>query len=66
MYRREAGGAFANVTFTKINGALVKTPSFHDAQVRPGGTFIYAVSAVDLRNNESEKSQETSEHVPLE
>lgn len=66
VYRREAGGAFANVTFTKINSALVKTPSFHDAQVRPGGTFIYAVSAVDLRNNESEKSQETSERVPLE
>jgi hypothetical protein len=61
IYRREASGAF-----TKINSTVVKTPSFHDAQVRPGGTFIYAVSAVDLRNNESEKSKETSERVPLD
>ncbi|HET9790634.1 MAG TPA: hypothetical protein VFR08_04970, partial [Candidatus Angelobacter sp.] len=66
VYRRETSGAFGNGAFTKINSALVKTPSFHDAQVHPGGTFIYAVSAVDLRNNESEKSQETSERVPLD
>jgi hypothetical protein len=66
VYRREVSDASANVTFTKINSALVKTPSFHDAQVRPGGTFIYAVSAVDLRNNESNKSKETSERVPLD
>jgi len=61
IYRREGAGEFA-----KINSGLVKTPAFHDAQVRAGGTFIYAVAAVDFRGNESEKSKETSERVPLE
>ena len=61
IYRREGSGAFA-----KINGALLKSPAFHDTQVRAGDTYIYAVSAVDLRNNESAKSKETSERVPLE
>lgn len=61
VYRREGTGAFA-----KINSALVKSPAFHDAQVRAGDTYIYAVSAVDLRNNESEKSKETAERVPLD
>jgi len=60
VYRRDASGAYV-----KINAALVKSPAFHDAQVRAGDTYIYAVSAVDLRNNESDKSKETSERVPL-
>ena len=61
VYRREGAGEFA-----KINSGLVKTPAFHDAQVRTGSTFTYAVSAVDARGNESGKSGETSEHVPKE
>jgi hypothetical protein len=61
VYRCEGAGEFV-----KINSGLVKTPAFHDGQVRAGGTFIYAVAAVDLRGNESEKSKETSERVPLE
>jgi hypothetical protein len=48
----------------KINSELVKTPSFPDAQVRPGTKYFYAVSAVDLRGNESGRSAETSETVP--
>jgi hypothetical protein len=48
----------------KINSELVKTPSFRDAQVKPGTKYFYAVSAVDLRGNESGRSAETSETVP--
>ncbi len=48
----------------KINTELVKTPSFRDSSVERGTTYYYAVTAVDLRGNESAKSQETSEQVP--
>jgi hypothetical protein len=48
----------------KINSELVKTPSFRDSQVKPGTKYLYAVSAVDLRGNESGRSAETSETVP--
>ncbi len=48
----------------KINSELVKTPSFRDSNVQPGTKYFYAVSAVDLRTNESGKSEETSETVP--
>lgn len=48
----------------KINSDLVKTPRFADPGVQPGMKYFYSVSAVDLRNNESGKSEETSETVP--
>jgi hypothetical protein len=48
----------------KVNTDLVKTPAFRDTTVKPGTKYFYAVSAVDLRNNESGKSAETSESVP--
>jgi hypothetical protein len=48
----------------KINLELVKTPRFPDAQVQPGKRYFYSVTAVDLRGNESGKSEETSETVP--
>ena len=50
----------------KINSELVKTPSFRDTDVKPGTKYFYAVSAVDLRANESERSKEASETVPQE
>ncbi len=59
VYRHEAGA-----TPAKINGELVKAPAFRDTQVEPGKTYFYSVTAVDLRNNESEKSAEASESVP--
>ncbi len=49
----------------KINTELVKTSAFRDAAVRRGMKYFYSVSAVDLRGNESGKSQETSETVPF-
>lgn len=48
----------------RINTELVKTPSFRDENVAEGQTYIYAVSAVDLRGNESSRSETTSESVP--
>lgn len=57
---RHVGGAAA----VKVNTELVKTPAFRDASVSPGTTYYYAVSAVDLRGNESGKSEEAHESVP--
>jgi hypothetical protein len=48
----------------KINSEPVKTPSYRDTSVSPGKTYTYAVSAVDVRNNESKKSEEATETVP--
>jgi hypothetical protein len=59
VYRREADGQAQ-----KINAELVKTPAFRDANVTAGHTYLYTVSAVDLRANESGRSEETSESVP--
>jgi hypothetical protein len=58
VYRRESGE-----TLVKLNAELVKTPAYRDAQVTSGKTYIYSVSAVDERGNESDKSQEASEAV---
>ncbi|HJX84046.1 MAG TPA: fibronectin type III domain-containing protein [Candidatus Angelobacter sp.] len=62
VYRRAAD----EQQFKKLNTELVKTSAFRDTAVRPGMQYFYAVSAVDLRSNESPKSAETSETVPRE
>lgn len=59
VYRRTEGQPAV-----KINPDLVKTPAFRDTAVQPGTTYFYSVSAVDLRGNESARSQETSESAP--
>jgi hypothetical protein len=59
VYRHENGQAPA-----KINSALVKTPSFRDDNAQPGHTYFYSVSAIDLRWNQSPRSEKTSESVP--
>jgi hypothetical protein len=48
----------------KLNKQLVPVPSFRDDSVVPGRTYLYSVSAVDARNNESPRSTETTESVP--
>ena len=53
-----------NEQLVKINSELVKTPRFADPGVQPGMKYFYSVTAVDLRGNESGKSEETSETVP--
>jgi len=59
VYRHEEGGAAV-----KVNTVPVKLPAFRDLQVISGKTYFYAVSAVDLRGNESARSEEASESVP--
>lgn len=59
VYRHEEGG-----TAIKINGELVKTPGYRDVQVVSGKKYFYLVSAMDLRGNESARSEEASESVP--
>jgi hypothetical protein len=48
----------------KINTELVKTPRFADPDIKPGMKYFYSASAVDLRGNESRRSEETTETVP--
>lgn len=59
VYRREEGRPY-----TRVNSELVKTPVFRDSGVQPGKQYSYAVTAVDLRGNESGKSEESHESVP--
>jgi hypothetical protein len=59
IYRHEQGSEPM-----RINSELVKTPAFRDTNVISGKKYFYSVSAVDLRGNESVKSEETSEAVP--
>jgi len=56
VYRREAG-----TTAKKLNAEPVNTPAFRDTTAAAGKTYIYSVSAVDERGNESEKSTEANE-----
>ncbi len=48
----------------KLNPELVKASAFRDADIEAGKHYLYSVSAVDLRGNESEKSAEAGESVP--
>ncbi len=48
----------------KLNSEPVKAPAFRDSKVQSGRKYFYSVSALDERNNESAKSEETSEQVP--
>jgi hypothetical protein len=59
VYRRDANGAMA-----KLNSELVKSPAYRDSAVTAGTAYVYSVSAVDARGNESAKSEEASEQVP--
>ena len=59
VYRREANG-----DAVKLNSELVTTPSYRDSAVSPGKGYTYSVSAVDVRGNESARSDEASETVP--
>jgi hypothetical protein len=54
-----------NSPAVKLNSELVKSPSYRDSAVASGKTYTYSVSAVDVRGNESQRSEETSESVPL-
>src|SRR5271165_3737350 len=59
VFRRVAGGEPE-----KLNKQLVPVPSFRDDNVTPGKTYLYSVSAVDARGNESPRSPESPEAIP--
>jgi hypothetical protein len=59
IYRHEEG-----LPPVKVNAALVKSPAYRDAVVISGKSYVYSVSAVDVRGNESARSEETGETVP--
>lgn len=61
LYRHEPGS-----DRVKINTELIKSPAFRDPNVLPRHTYFYSVSAVDVRDNESPRSDEASETVPAE
>jgi hypothetical protein len=48
----------------QLNSDLVKAPAYRDMKVVKGRTYLYSVSAVDVRGNESARSEEASESVP--
>lgn len=59
VYRWEEGGSPA-----KINAELLKAPTWRDGNVAAGHRYFYAVTAVDIRNNETPRSQPANELVP--
>jgi hypothetical protein len=59
VYRREADGSPV-----KLNVEFAKSPSYRDAVVVSGKAYLYSVSAVDVRGNESKRSDEAGEAVP--
>jgi hypothetical protein len=59
VYRHEPGSPPE-----KLNAELLKTPTYRDAAVVSGKTYLYSVSSVDERGNESARSAEASERVP--
>jgi fibronectin type 3 domain-containing protein len=59
VYRHEQDGQTV-----KLNSDVVKTPAFRDAEVVAGHQYFYSVTAVDVRGNESSRSEEASETVP--
>jgi hypothetical protein len=59
VYRHEEGK-----TSEKVNAEVVKTPAYRDKGVASREEYFYSVSAVDVRGNESARSEETSERVP--
>jgi hypothetical protein len=59
VYRREENGQAV-----KVNSELVKTPAYRDSNVQSAKKYFYSVSAVDVRGNESARSEEANEVVP--
>jgi hypothetical protein len=59
IYRHEEGAPPV-----KLNIQPVKTPAYRDTSVAAGKNYLYSVSAVDVRGNESARSEEAGERVP--
>jgi hypothetical protein len=61
VYRHEQDGQAV-----KLNSDVVQSPAFRDTDVLAGHQYFYSVSAVDVRGNESARSEEASETVPAQ
>ncbi len=59
VYRKEGDGSFQRISTQVIPG-----PGFRDANVQPGQTYVYAVSAIGQNGHESARSAEAQETVP--
>jgi hypothetical protein len=59
VYRHEDGAAPV-----KLNAEPLKTSAYRDANFVSGKRYFYSVSAVDVRGNESARSEEAGEKVP--
>ena len=59
VYRHEEG-----TEPMKLNAEPIKTPAYRDGSIAGGKHYFYSVSAVDVRGNESQRSEEASETVP--
>jgi len=59
VYRSADGGPFA-----RLNKQSMPTPIFHDPSVAPGQHYQYAVTAIDLAGNESQRSAAASVATP--
>jgi len=60
VFRREGDGEWQRISPAQP----VVGPAFHDADVKPGHTYRYAVSAIDQGGHESARSAEAAETVP--
>jgi hypothetical protein len=60
VYRREGDGPWQRISPAEP----VVGPGFHDAHVRPGQTYRYAVTALDQTGHESGRSAEADETAP--
>jgi hypothetical protein len=60
VYRREGDGPWQRISPAEP----VVGPGFHDANVHPGQTYHYAVSALDQTGHESGRSAEAQETAP--
>ena len=59
VYRSEDG-----TTPIKLNPELLKTPAYRDSDVASGKQYAYSVTSVDVRGNESARSEPASETTP--
>jgi hypothetical protein len=59
VFRHEEGAAPV-----QVNAERLKTPAYRDVSVVSGKKYFYSVSAVDVRANESARSEEAIEAVP--
>jgi hypothetical protein len=60
VYRREGEADWQRIS----SAEPLVPPAFHDAQVQPGHTYRYAVSAIGQNGHQSARSAETAETVP--